>query len=92
MIPAPNVIAGVLIGAFNTTWTATLLAAVVWPLIFCIYVSVADRRRLGTAAAQLKANGHESPLFKVYFIEFMTALSTAVPVAAVAHLVRSLVT
>ena len=85
MIPMPNVIAGVLIGAVNDTWVGVLAtSAVVWPLTFCVYVSFVDSPRLIDMADKLGSR------FKAYLVEFWTAALTALPVATIVYLVRRL--
>ncbi len=89
MIPAPNLIAGVLIGIVNDGWLPVLGASAVWPLIFCAYVSIADRARRDATVAQFAARGRRllmgSPILTFYAGEFVTALLTALPVALLAH-------
>ncbi len=36
MIPAPNVIAGVMVGIAADTWLVTIVSAIGWPLVFCL--------------------------------------------------------
>ena len=96
MIPAPNVVAGLLIGLFNPTWGTTLLAASLWPLVFCVYQSFVDGERREVFVASLRsrpsAAGHAHPVRAYYFVEAWTALLTAGPIAAVAHGARFLFT
>lgn len=92
MIPAPNVVAGLLIGLANSTWTGVVLAALAWPLAFCVYVSIADRGRRDAAVANLTASGRASAGRTFYMVEAVTALGTALPVALLAHLARQLLT
>ncbi len=87
MIPAPNVIAGVLIGAMNDTWVGLLIAsALAWPLTFCVYITLVDSTRL-VAVADKTGSGAKS-----YLVEFCTAALTAVPFAAIVYLARSVFT
>ncbi len=94
MIPAPNVVAGVLIGVVNDTWLTVLGSSAVWPLVFCVYISIADRARRAATIAQFGARGRHllagSPTLTFYATEFVTALLTALPVALLAHGVRRL--
>ncbi len=85
MIPMPNVIAGVLVGLVNDAWVGVLTgSALVWPLIFCVYVSLVDSRRVAAVAEKLESR------VKAYLVEFCTASLTALPVASIVYLVRSL--
>ncbi|MDP9203661.1 MAG: hypothetical protein M3P26_17290 [Gemmatimonadota bacterium] len=85
MIPAPNVIAGILIGIANDSWVTVLGAAAVWPFVFCIYVSIMDRSRREATVASFAHRGRHlvagSPILTFYVIEFATALATVIPVA-----------
>ncbi len=89
MIPAPNVIAGMLIGVLNDNWLAVLGSSAVWPLIFCAYVSIANRARRDATVGQFAARGRQllmgSPVLTFYAGEFVTAALTALPVALLAH-------
>ena len=84
MIPMPNVIAGVLVGLVNDAWVGVLAgSALVWPLIFCVYVSLVDSPRVAAMAEKLESR------VKAYLVEFCTASLTALPVASIVYLVRS---
>lgn len=95
MIPAPNVVAGILIGVVNDGWLTVLGAAVIWPLIFCVYVSITDRNRMTATVASFSERGRHliagSPVLTFYAIEFATALGTALPSALVAHAVKQFI-
>lgn len=92
MIPIPNVLAGLLIGIVNTSWVAVLLACLVWPLVFCAYVSIVDSARRNATVADFRARGRRlvfgSPALSFYAIEFFTALMTSLLVACVAHFIK----
>lgn len=95
MIPVPNVIAGILIGLANDSWLTVLGAAACWPIIFCLYVAIADRSRVEATVASFAAHGRHlllgSPALTFFAVEFRTALCTAMPVAVLAHAVKVLV-
>jgi hypothetical protein len=95
MIPAPNFIAGLLIGIANTSWLAVLLACLVWPLFFCAYISIVDSARRAATVADFHARGRrllfDSPALTFYAIEFFTALMTSLPVAFLAHFIKRIV-
>jgi len=91
-----NVLAGLAIGLVNDTWFATLIASVVWPFIYCAFVSIARADRARVTIADFRARGRHflfgSPAATFYSIEFVTALFTALPVALIAHLLRRIFT
>lgn len=96
MIPAPNVLAGIMIGLANTSWSSTLLSSVAWPFVFCVYVSMAHRSRRDATIAAFGERGDHlllgSPRLTFYSIEFATALVTALPVAVVMQVIKRLLT
>jgi hypothetical protein len=55
MIPAPNLIAGLLIGIANDSWLADISMCFIWSLVFCVYVSVLDTRRKTATISHLRA-------------------------------------
>jgi len=87
MIPAPNLIAGIPIGITNNGWLAVLGTAVIWPL---------ERARMTATVASFSERGRHliggSPAITFYAIEFATALTTALPVALLAHAVKRFIT
>ena len=92
MIPMPNVIAGILIGVANSSWVEVLVSSLVWPGIYCLYVSLTERPRIDATVAQFKERGKRlllgSPVATFYAIEFATALLTALPIACIAFLIK----
>jgi hypothetical protein len=96
VIPMPNVLAGILIGVVNDSWVTVLVSAAVWPLIFCLYVSIVDQQRRAATVAAFAERGRHllfgSPLITFYAGEAFTGLLTALPFAVAAHLVKRLVT
>ena len=93
MLPIPNVIAGVLIGIANTGWIEVLGSALVWPAIYCLFVLYSERARVEAKVAQFRENAKKlifhSPVVTFYTIEFITALFTALPVACVTFLIKT---
>jgi hypothetical protein len=89
VIPAPNVIAGVMIGIAADTWLIAVTSAIGWSFVFCLYVTLHDRpRRDVTIDAFRHRSGRlllGSPVLTFYAIEFSTALVTALPVALMTH-------
>ena len=93
MIPFVNVIVGILIGVFNDSWVARLAIPFLWGLVFCLYVTIAQsgRRHAFIAAKQgQKAKWGMSPFQAFYFIEYMTAVSTSLPVALLSGWIKQL--
>ena len=95
MIPAPNLIAGLLIGIANDSWLAVISVCFIWSLIFCVYVSVLDTGRK-TATISHFESADRKPMWGMshtaafYFIEFNTALTTSLLIASVAFAVKRL--
>jgi hypothetical protein len=96
MIPAPNFLAGVLIGLANTSWLAVILACLVWPFVFCACVGIFDATRRDATVEHYRTHGRrllfDSPALTFYAIEFSTALMTSLLVACIAYLIKRLVT
>lgn len=93
MIPAPNFVAGVLIGIANTSWPAVVIACFVWPFIFCAYVSILGSARKVARIDHMRTHGSRllcgSPMLTFYAIEFSTALMTVFVVGSLSYLVSS---
>ncbi len=89
MIPAPNVIAGVMVGIAADTWLITIISAIGWPFVFCMYVALQDRSRRDMTIDAFRHRSERlllgSPILTFYAIEFSTALVTALPVALMTH-------
>jgi hypothetical protein len=80
MIPCPNVIAGILIGAFNQTWLSRLLIPFFWGIIFCLSKIIFDKEDMQQYISYRKdekAKWNMSPKQAYFFIEYMTSLTTA---------------
>jgi len=95
MIPAPNFLAGLLIGIFNTSWLTVVLASFGWALAFCGYVSIVDTARRDTTIGDFRARARRllfgSPVLTFYAIEFSTALVTSLPVGCLTYLIKKIV-
>ncbi len=96
MIPAPNVLAGILIGIASTRWIEVLLTSLAWPLVFCVYVWIRERQRADATIESFRVHGKRlllaSPTLTFYAIEFWTALITTTPGAVVMFSIKKLVT
>ena len=92
MIPIPNVLAGALIGYANSSWPELLISVAVWPVVYCVYVSVAQRPRVITTVGQFRERGRRllfgSPTSTFFAIEFVTAFLTALLIACVVFAVK----
>ncbi len=81
MIPAPNFLAGVLIGIANDLWWTVLLSALGWGIVFCFYVTVTQSERRRKSIESITEKGQKlflgSPTMTFYMIEFVTAFITS---------------
>lgn len=94
MVPAPNLIAGLIIGIANDSWISLLLSSLGWVAVFCVYVSVGDRARAAETIAQFRDRGQRlflgSPTATFYVGEAITAALTAAPIASIVYATKSL--
>ena len=92
MIPIPNVVAGILIGVANTSWAGTLVSSLVWPAIYCLYVSLVEKPRMQATITDFRARAKRllfnSPIGTFYAMESTTALFTALPIACIVFLIK----
>ena len=96
MVPAPNFLAGVLLGIANTSWLAVIVASFLWGFVFCGYLSIADSARkeasirdFGVRARRLLLG---SPRLTFYAIEFCTGFMTSLVVGGLTHFIKRMVT
>ncbi len=96
MIPAPNFLAGVLIGIANDLWWAVLLSAWVWGIIFCFYVTITQSERRRKSIDSITEKGQKlflgSPIITFYMIEFLTAFITSSVVGIAAYGIKRIFT
>ena len=96
MIPAPNFIAGILIGITNNSWPSVVLASIVWSLVFCGYVSIADSARRNKTIEDFGLKARRllfgSAMLTFYCIEYFSALMTSLFVGCLTHLIKRIVT
>jgi hypothetical protein len=93
MVPMPNVIAGILIGAVNDTWLSRVLIPFGWGVIFCIFKSIMRRDEIDAFIASRgnqKAKWGMSTAQANYFIEYATATTTALFFSVIAGAVKAL--
>src|SRR6266851_6011001 len=92
MIPIPNVLAGVLIGYANSSWPELLISVAAWPVVYCVYVSLVQRRRVVVTVGQFRERGRRflfgSPTSTFFAIEFVTAFLTALLIACAVFAVK----
>jgi len=82
MIPFPNAIAGIMIGIANSSWIARLVIPFGWAIVFCVSVSIFERKRrdayvVNHGGLENKAKWGMSQIQAFYFVEYMTASSTS---------------
>jgi len=96
MIPAPNFLAGVLIGIANNLWWSVALSALGWGIVFCFYVTITQSERRRKSIESITERGQKlflgSPTMTFYMIEFVTAFITSSVVGMVAYGIKRLFT
>lgn len=96
MIPAPNVIAGILIGVFNAPWISVAYSSIGWSFVFCIYVFLTQRERRRRTVASFEERAQRlllgSPVLSFYAVEFGTALLTSIVVGSIVYGLKNLFT
>ena len=95
MVPFMNVIVGILIGVFNDTWLPRLVSPFIWGVVFCIYVSIVERKRRDAFIANAemhdrKARWGMSHMQAFYFTEYMTATFTSLALSVISGLIKGL--
>lgn len=96
MIPAPNFIAGVLIGIANDLWWVVLLSAFGWGFVFCFYVNITQSERHRQSIQSITEKGQRlfwgSPTMTFYMIEFVTAFTTSLVIGLLAFGIKRIFT
>lgn len=94
MIPAPNFIAGVLIGIANEQLYSVALSSLGWGLFFCFYVSVVQSKKRKETISTLAERGQRlflnSPAITFLLIEFITSFFTSIVVGSIVFGVKQL--
>ncbi len=89
----PNVTAGVLIGIASDFWLGLLLSSFLYPITWCWRVWMFSSEWVALRAANLNPNRvrlrNWPPMLVIYWIEFLTALTAALPIACIVYLVRT---
>jgi len=92
MIAIPNVLAGALVGYANSSWPELLISVAAWSVIYCVYVSIAQRPRVVATVGQFQERGRRllfgSPTSTFFAIEFVTAFLTALLIACVVFVAK----
>ena len=93
MIPFPNVIAGILIGVANETWSALFIIPFVWGIAYCIYVLFTKKEELNMFIEQAKINNRKgkwgmSHKQEFYFVEYTTASFTSLVFSLISGILR----
>ncbi len=103
IIPFPNAIAGLLIGAVNDLWLARILLPLVWGTTWCFYQSFYVTNKEIREKSAIRRDGwydNESwsqgfrgflrthPVIGFYFVEYFTAFITALVFSVLAGLAR----
>jgi hypothetical protein len=95
MVPAPNFIAGILIGIANDFW-AIPLSSIGWGIIFCFYIIIAQSERCRQSVKIIKENGRRlilcSPKMTFYVIEYLTAFTTSFVIGLLAFTIKKVLT
>lgn len=63
-----NVIAGILIGWFNETWVARIIACFGWGIAWCLYYSISGKAKNRMVSITT---------FQSYVVEYLTATTTS---------------
>ena len=95
MIPFPNAIAGILIGAINDAWLLRLLIPFGWGFVYLLYISITDADRRTAHVQNAEKPDHRprfglSPLMAFYTIEYGTALVTSLNFSIISGAIRDL--
>jgi len=87
MIPAPNLIAGLLIGIFVSPWSRVAALSALWGLVWCLHVWI-SKQHMGTHCGDA---GPDTPaLFRsatlsFWLLEWMLGFVTALACGTVAY-------
>jgi phosphoglycerol transferase MdoB-like AlkP superfamily enzyme len=90
MIPVPNLIAGVLIGIFISSWSSVFYASLIWGVIFLIMVAFngSSARDAFLEKAQSK---HGIPKIAWYWIiEYWTGFATSLFFGTIVHFIMEI--
>jgi len=92
VIPAPNVLAGILIALAVSTGAKLLIGCIGWTFAACAYIWVKEGRAEKSAISYYRMHNDRlivgSPVVTFYAIEWATTLATALVFSGVAFIVR----
>jgi|TARA_B100001971_G_C18103544_1_gene490217 hypothetical protein len=94
-VPYPNVIAGVLVGIGNTSWTTVAGASAIWGFIWVVWSIVRGSPWiLGFVHKAVMDKGWSltRAWAAALFIEYFTAVSTALPIGCIAFAIKGWIT
>jgi hypothetical protein len=95
MIPFPNLIAGILIGATNSSILSLVVVSVIWGFVFVIYTMILGQNDMPVFLEKLQNKKRTrlglSPRLSFYVIEYITGVLTALIIALVVIVIKDLV-
>ena len=84
-----TIVAGALIAGGARNWSEVLLGALCWPLIYCVYVTIADRGRMLEQVKVQRLRGKASPRAAFYGAAGSSALLIVLAVASAGFALRA---
>lgn len=94
LVPIPNAIAGIIIGVLAYSWLGRLGIPFVWGISWCFLVSIVGREERDFFIKHKKgqkAKWDMSPVWAFYYIEYMTASTTALLFSIITGLIKDLI-
>jgi hypothetical protein len=87
MIPAPNLIAGFLIGMFVSPWSRVAAASALWGLVWCLYVWISKQHmpRIAAMQDQTRQLIFGSAILAFWLVEWTLGFITALACGTVAY-------
>lgn len=86
-----DILAGILIGAVNDSWTATLIAPFIWAVVRVVRTWILRPRNVAREGPPGSVASAVGPDVTPYLIEYLAALGTSLGAAALTRLVVVLV-
>jgi hypothetical protein len=95
MIPFSNVVAGIFIGIANDSWLARLFIPFIWGIIFCVCSFIFNKEEQEKIIEKTKLINKKrkfglTNVQAFYFVEYMTATSTAFIFSVISGLIIGL--
>lgn len=85
-----NVIAGALIGYVNSPWIAVLGSSIGWGITYYLYGIIKGKQQEFLSWHYANHSEKKNPRLNFFFIEFMTASSTALGIGSLVYWSKSL--